>query len=86
MKTMKKKQVWLCASCYMDLGNSESIVCESCLDLEVLSLIDNQISWHAGSRGIPNSVKGHDFVFNGIFCFSQYVHECEHKKFICQSQ
>ena len=32
MKTMKKKQVWLCASCYVDLGNSESIVCESCLD------------------------------------------------------
>ena len=32
MKTMKKKQVWLCASCYMYLGNSESIVCESCLD------------------------------------------------------
>ena len=32
MKTMEKKQVWLCSSCYMDLGNSESIVCESCLD------------------------------------------------------
>lgn len=32
MKTMEKKQVWLYSSCYMDLGNSESIVCESCLD------------------------------------------------------
>ena len=32
MKTMTKNQVWLCSSCYMDLGNSESIVCEGCLD------------------------------------------------------
>ena len=38
--------------------------------LEVVSLIDDQIAWHAGSRGVPNqvpnSVKGHDFIFNGI--------------------
>ena len=32
MITMKKKQAWLCASCHIDLANSESIVCESCLD------------------------------------------------------
>ena len=32
MATMSKKQVWLCSSCSEELGTSESIVCESCLE------------------------------------------------------